>query len=100
MNEQGDLNKLMNKEICVSRESIFKFKFGLEIRVWRDEILNASSQDVMESYSLMRRECLEICSLETSGPKIAFRILNLSKVNAVEVYDRPNIGIVLYKDWP
>lgn len=100
MREQGDLNKLMNKEICVSRKSIFKFKFGLKIRVWRDEILNATARDVMESYELLRTACSEICATETEGPKIAFRILNLSKVNAVEVYDGPNIGIVLYKDWP
>ena len=130
MREQGDLNKLMSKSIVdkrkseafedlqftgvkektmiVLRESIFKFKIRnslfslfIEIRVWRDEILNASSQDVMESYELLKKECSEICAIETEGPKIAFRILNLSNVNAVEVYyDGPNIGTVLYKDWP
>lgn len=115
--EVGDLNKLMmvrgakpmntiGRDKTVLRETVYRHTFERDgeetifIRVWVETILNASEKDVEEKRDTLIREINQICREELEGPKIALRILDISLVNAVEVYTDPDVGVVLYKDWP
>lgn len=74
---------------------------GWWIRVWRESDLNEpdpidADKDLTELLTRMDQLDAE----QISFLSIATAVLNLERVNAVEVSDEEGFGIVEYRDWP
>ena len=84
----------------VYRERISRIQHkNWSIRVWRYENLKAVYQDA--SYMNINVQLiLDNAKPNTSQYELAYQILGLSDINAVEVIDSNGTGEVLYKDWP
>ncbi len=71
---------------------------GYYVRVWRQESLNhpINNADLVDAADDLS---MELMSGATDGT-IARRLIELPRVNAVEVLDGEKRGVVLYRDWP
>jgi hypothetical protein len=76
------------------RESMTPLKYGIySVRIWRQEELTGSfdNQDLIDAAAQY-----EIAS----GQDLADLLIELPRVNAVEVLDPKGFGVVLYQNWP
>lgn len=81
-------------------ESMTRFKLpGLTIRIWREENDNVADPNTFDK-PLDLQEALDKLDLEKSFYEMAKKLLELAKVNAVEILDPAGDGIVIYKNWP
>jgi hypothetical protein len=89
-------------------ESMTRFTFRLSpgkfynIRMWRQEKAYSDSSSV-EVYDIARK-LLENQKHwfkdKTSKSEVAQALLQVDRMNAVEVLDEMGDGVVMYKDWP
>lgn len=85
------------KVLCESMTK-FSVRVGLlrwDVRIWREETGDGS----VDHAALME----QAASLRTPGDMgvdFAKKVLELDRVNAVEVIDATGNGGVLYRDWP
>ncbi len=81
-------------------ESVKSYECGpWKVRVWRKEedvklIDDNDDMDVLEIIKKAEK------FVTPSRSNLAVNVLNLEKVNAVEVKDETGFGVVLYRDWP
>jgi hypothetical protein len=76
------------------RESMTPIKYGIySVRIWRQEELSGpiDNQDLINVASQY-----EIASCQD----LADLLIDLPRVNAVEVLDVKGFGVVLYNNWP
>ena len=79
-------------------ESMTKIVRGLyTIRIWREEkeyfSLIETTKDLNNKFEMIWFDDIKISTLSRA-------LLEIDKVNAVEVLDKDGAGIVYYKDWP
>ena len=87
-------------------ESMTKVVFQLQpweqlvIRCWRQETDYQEGKTDNENTTDVLRALKEISKEEANKLSIAKHLINLDRMNAVEVLDAQNSGPVVYKDWP
>lgn len=76
------------------RESMTPLKYGIySVRIWRQEELTGP----IDNYDLI--DALGKYEV-ASGQDLADLLIELPRVNAVEVLDPKGVGVVLYQNWP
>lgn len=86
------------------RESMTRVAVGnVVVRVWRDEPLDASYEDIVKSRREVNDFVLDIIhqphDLKSSESRIA-EIGEMERVSAVEILDKDGNGSLLYPRWP
>lgn len=94
---------LFNKEkgeMSIYIESMTKFSLpGLKIRIWREEKETPEDPGTFDKpYDL--QEAMDRLDVHKSFYEMAKELLEIERVNAVEILDPAGDGIVIYKDWP
>lgn len=73
----------------------------LIIRVWRNEIDEIGEEEMQTKNNAEIHEALmKLNLINHSKKEIAEWLLQIDRMNAVEVLDHTGFGVVLYKDWP
>ncbi len=85
--------------MTILRESMTKFPLlGCMFRVWREEVTKPPFYDSRDEVLSEARRLRQQPMINEWG--LAEGLLNLDRVNAVEVLDSNGEGMVCYKDWP
>ncbi len=83
--------------MSILTEIMYKTKVhGYKIRCWREQPDDELTIDNMNEIEAI----LETINPDYFGKDIALKLLELPNMNAVEVLDAYDNGIVVYKDWP
>ena len=96
----------MPRPKTILTESMTKYeRSGIIIRCWRQEE-KTDSESIRESTQAVKEICNYAYEQNVSGVEnfyhaCALQVLEMERVNAVEVLDKATgIGVVLYADWP